>query len=714
MANLDHILAKSKKNGGMPLSTHLHEVALLARAIARNNGLDETIVYKGAILHDIGKASPLFQQTLEDGYRPSPNFVFRHEIASLFFISCLNKDEVNPVIEMIAAHHKSIYDDPSKRGFIDLVNYDSQCLEKHLKRFDEWSGDASSILNQFGFNIEVISKEQATNNFWEAVDYCESVQYGYSKWKGLLMAADHLASALDGKTEQIVANLFIKPDLAYYHSRKSELYPLSLTESEDSRRHTLVTAPTGAGKTDFLLRRCSGRVFYTLPFQASINAMHDRIKADLKDTNADIRLLHASSSVRIDKNKCIEEEILQRHIGASVKVLTPYQIASIVFAIKGYETMITDLADCDIIMDEIHTYSGAVQSIVLKLVEVLCDIGCRIHIGTATMPSVLYDNLMNLLGGPDNVYEVKLPDEVLDAFDRHRIYKAESFETLIPTLAEAVQQKQKILLVCNQVKRAQGLYKMLSDIFPQTEKMLIHSRYKRSERNKLEQELREKYNKSSEACIVVSTQVVEVSLDISFDLMITECAPIDALIQRFGRINRVRTKETIGKYKPIYVLEPLMGEKDNLPYNTNVLQRTFDCLPDGDVIREREVQQMIDKVYPEIQMIDIGLHTSFQNGKWRMKELWHKPKSALLEVLDIDAVSCITQKDQQAYEKGEYEDRILKEIPVSFKSLAYAGLETVKAGTKPFVIPDKAYDPELGFLTEFAKPEFYDSEFQFL
>lgn len=713
MTTLDQILAKSKKNGGLPLSQHLTDVAQLAEIVADNLGLDKEIARKGAILHDIGKASPLFQQTLEEGYQYKRNFVFRHELASLFFISCVAEEEQNAIIEMIVAHHKSIYDDPGKKGILDLTDRDSKCFEKHAEGFETWSDDAIFLLNQLGLDAKPITKEEAKTNFWKAVDYCESVKYGYSEWKGVLVAADHLASALYDGLETTLEKLFITPDLGYYHTRQSELYPLSLIPSEDTRTHTLVTAPTGAGKTDFLLRRCRGRVFYTLPFQASINAMYQRIRSDLKHTTADVRLLHASSSIQVDKKEGFnEEEILQRHIGASVKVLTPHQMASLAFATKGYEAMIADLKGCDIILDEIHTYSGTVQAIVLKIVEILHHIGCRIHIGTATMPSVLYNSLIDILGGTDNIYEVKLPNDVLDSFDRHIIHKAASFDSLTTTIKQAITEKQKILLVCNQVARAQKLYDELAELFPDVDKMLIHSRFKRGERSRLENELRTVYNRSSEACIVVSTQVVEVSLDISFDLMITECAPIDALVQRFGRINRVRTIDTIGHFKPVYVLQPLDGERENMPYDTDTLQRTFEALPDGSVIHEREVQSLIDKVYPEIETININMMTAFKDGEWHIKELWHKPKSALLEVLEIDAVTCIVQEDQEAYEGGNYEARLLLEIPVSFKSIAYSKLEQSQFGSHPFIIPTKAYNKELGFLREYAKPEFYDSTSQ--
>jgi CRISPR-associated endonuclease/helicase Cas3 len=376
--------------------------------------------------------------------------------------------------------------------------------------------------------------------------------------------------------------------------------------------------------------------------------------------------------------------------------------------------MIADIKGCDIILDEIHTYSETTQAIVLKIVEILCNIGCRVHIGTATMPSVLYVRLINILGGPENIYEIKLPDEVLDTFNRHIVHKADSIETLSNVIHEAIRHNQKILLVCNQVKRAQTLFKKLSERYPHVEKMLVHSRFKRGQRSQLESDLQNIYNNSTEPCLVVSTQVVEVSLDISFDLMVTECAPIDALIQRFGRINRVRSKDTIGHYKSIFVLAPPTEKTDALPYGLEVLHRTYEILPNDDLMRERDSQSRIDSVYSSIEFVNIDLNTVFKEGKWMIKELWHNSKSALLETLDIDSVACIDEADKVLYDTLPYEDQAKIEIPVSYRSVAYRGLDKSTNGSKPFVIPSKAYDNELGFLVEFAKPEFYNVSSRFL
>ena len=702
--NFDNILAKHEDSGGMSLTKHLESVSKVAVVIARHLGMDENLAYKGAIMHDIGKTSPLFQRSMHSGYNPPPDFVFRHEIASLFFLSLFAENERPAIIDMIVAHHKSVYNDVGRKGLLDLDG-DMDCFGRHSEKFAEWSETALQILELFGIKTHKISIEEAENNYEFAVEYCQKKQYNYSKWKGLLMAADHYASAMEEKTELTIDKLFIKPDLSFYN-RQHKLYPLSLISANDSRRHTLVTAPTGAGKTDFLLRRCKGRVFYTLPFQASINAMYDRIKKDLKDTDAQIYLLHAASRLKVENGK-IAESILQRHIGASVKILTPHQMASVVFGIKGFEAMLTDLKGCDVILDEIHTYTSEIQAIVLKIIEILKTINCRIHVGTATMPTVLYKKIFELLGGKNEVYEVSLPDEILDSFNRHIIHKVSDFASCNDIIANAIGANKKVLIVCNQVKRAQTLYEIIDGIYPNIRKMLIHSRFKRCDRAKLEKSLKDDFNTTSDACIVISTQVVEVSLDISFDVMITECAPIDAMIQRFGRINRKRTEETIGKFKDIYVVQPPEKDSDARPYEIDVLQKSFDVLPNDKVLEEKTLQNIIDKVYPDARFFNLKYSGAvFENGKWLIRELCHKDKSALLDVLDINSVVCITQSDIEKYKQNAAQ-RMELEIPVNYKTVSYNNLDQLTEGSRPFIVPDIAYSNQKGLLAELAKPVNY-------
>src|SRR5581483_3982200 len=135
MNRFDHILAKSEKYGKLPLIRHLQEVALLAERIAENLGLNKQIARTGAILHDIGKTSPVFQKTLCPNFKRPPGFVFRHEIASLFFLSLIDEADQPAIIDMIVAHHKSIYQDAGSMGILDLEDTIDACFEKHAIGF---------------------------------------------------------------------------------------------------------------------------------------------------------------------------------------------------------------------------------------------------------------------------------------------------------------------------------------------------------------------------------------------------------------------------------------------------------------------------------------------------------------------------------------------------------------------------------------------------
>ncbi len=687
------------------LFDHLMHVKLAIEKIAANTGFGVAKAALAAIFHDIGKAHPVFQERLHVRESTPP---FRHEIASLFFLPLVREDWRDDVIEMIVAHHKSIRLDLKKKGILDLERHESNVFEYHLGDLEKWSPAALEILECFGVEARPISRHEAREMYGYVVGFCKTKvkkERGYSELRGLLMGADHFASAMIDKTEVKLENLYVRPDLKFFN-RTSKMYPLSLYPTDSEIPHTMVVASTGAGKTDFLFRRCRGRVFYTLPFQASINAMYFRLLNDLEadNPNLDIRVLHASSSLIENEDSDREDIVLQRHPGSAIKVLTPYQLAGIALGSKGFEAMIVDVKGCDIILDEVHTYSAISQAIVLKLIAVLKSLGCRLHIGTATMPSILYNRIIEILGSK-KVLETKLSPEELDKYDRHTIHKIADWEVLKSIVKDAVKKEQKILIVCNQVKSAQDVFEKIRLEYPNVDALLLHSKMKRKDRKQREKELiglhdngepTGRFNTATDACIVVSTQVVEVSLDISFDLMVTECAPLDALIQRFGRVNRTRNKETIGKTKPVYVVAPPKGEKEALPYKLPILQKSFEVLIDGEVLQERDLQEKIDSVFTEIDFMKIEEAAAFQlDSTWKIAPLTNGT-AWLVEMLEIDSVTCIVESDLPTYRAGDYRQRLELEIPVRYWSVhKYPRLEY---GNGPYQIPNEAYDEVLGLL----------------
>jgi CRISPR-associated endonuclease/helicase Cas3 len=691
------LLAKSKAYGGVSLKNHLIHVGWATEKLAEVEGKDIEICRTAAYLHDIGKAHPKFQGFVHgelsviDLRNGVPH---RHEISSLAFLPLFSKEKWPIFVEMIVAHHKSVKKDSSERGLLDIINrYRLEGLQEiHLKDWETWSPRALRILKSLSIEVRVFSLNEASAALEWVAEYCEKLDNGWSEWKGILMASDHMASALGEDLKPRIKHLFKKPEFDYKDD-SNPLYPLSMKPTDDERSHTLVLAPTGAGKTDFLLKRCKGRIFYVLPFQASINAMYERIKKMLpKDT--DVRLLHSSSKLVAD-DETRQEIQLQPFVGASVKVLTPHQISSIIFGSMTFEANLLDLRGCDIILDEVHTYQAESQAMVVEMVRVLLLHDCRIHIGTATMPTALYSTLLELMGGKSEVNQVKLTEEELNTYDRHVIHKHETFDELYETIESALEDKEKVLIVLNTVKNSQEIYEKLSAIFPEVPSMLIHSRFRRKDRRKLESRLKQEFDEKPGPCFVVSTQVVEVSLDINFDRMITKAAPLDSLIQRFGRVNRKRLKKDQRTLKPIHVIEP--GE-NTLPYDKEIVEKSFKLLPDDERLPSTQVQQLIDQVYPEIAISKITGYCRWEEGELVLKKLRHISEPMLLKLLKINSVTCILANDYEAYMEAKWEERQWLEIPVNQKSFyGYDGnLQPAEAGSEPYIMDGQEKYETLG------------------
>ena len=567
MVNSDNIILA--KSSGLDLKSHTNSV--LSTAITLNSlgnyGLDERILRYASIFHDLGKANPLFQENMRTG---DFSRVCRHEVSSVLFIKGVPEDIRDIVAWIILSHHKSLSGE--KRSFIDRMDCDDTFLSNHIGNISEWGQSVKRFLSDYDIDIQIPTEKECEDILNSYYDKYFELENGYSPYRGVFMMADHFASCYEDDNERtnVLKHLYSILPVDKY-STKDERYPLSLIDSDKTKRHTLVVAPTGSGKTNFMMKRCTKRIFYTLPFTASINAMYLRLTNGEDAEAYKFGLKHASMQ-NIDF-LTEESKNLSNLFGLSLKVCTPFQIMDVLFRAKGYEINIMDLKDQDVILDEIHTYGGLNLTAVVEMVRQLVSIGCNVHICTATIPTVLKNKLLDILG-VENTQIVEFTKPELAVYNRHIIHTRNGMD--FSEIVERYKSGEKVLVVCNTVARAQNAYRVIKSMVPQCKNLLLHSKLEKKKKNEIERQLME-LNAANEPCIAVSTQVVEVSLDINFDVLFTEVADIMSLIQRFGRVNRQR--KVIGLLKDIFVCDV----DSYLPYNEQVCVRTFEELKKYDI-----------------------------------------------------------------------------------------------------------------------------------
>lgn len=122
-----------------------------------------------------------------------------------------------------------------------------------------------------------------------------------------------------------------------------------------------------------------------------------------------------------------------------------------------------------------------------------------------------------------------------------------------------------------------------------------------------------------------------------------------------------------------------------------LLKRSFDQLPDnGGILRERSLQEKIDKVYPSVDTKEIDIHLVIKNGEYSIIKLTSRTEAILLKALEIESATCILSADRDKYITATWEERINMEIPINWKTISrrrnkYEQLQNI--GANPFVVP---------------------------
>jgi CRISPR-associated endonuclease/helicase Cas3 len=352
----------------------------------------------------------------------------------------------------------------------------------------------------------------------------------------------------------------------------------------------MIEAPMGEGKTEaamYLADRWATTLgqkgcYFALPTQATSNQMFGRVLQFLGDrypgSPTNLRLIHGGALLSDDfpelRMRLTEDgdsadpspDVLaaQWFLPKKRGLLAPFGVGTIdqallsVLQTRHFFVRLFGLAQKTVIIDEIHAYDTYMSTLLEDLIGWLRALGSPVILLSATLPAKKRRDLLQAYGAMGgDVVEASYPRitwasgeftgaaevEARREMELHLRCIGDDLEVLAHDLGDLLENGGCVAIVCNTVKRAQEAYVAIREaaIAPPDSLILLHSRYIFEEREKREKRVLQAFGKDGKrphCAILVATQIIEQSLDVDFDLMVTDLAPVDLVIQRAGRVHR--------------------------------------------------------------------------------------------------------------------------------------------------------------------------------
>ncbi len=346
----------------------------------------------------------------------------------------------------------------------------------------------------------------------------------------------------------------------------------------------LIEAPMGMGKTEAALWAsyqllASGKatgIYFALPTQATSNRMHLRMKEFVRHvskTPSASRLIHGNSwlfdqDVQLQSAATCSESVREdartgRDWFASSKraLIAPFGVGTIdqallgVVAARHFFVRHFALAGKVVILDEVHSYDIYTGTLIDKLITTLEGLGCTVIILSATLSGKRCGQIIDCTNGDSDDADLPYPViagrsegyplapvSVTPPVPRAVNVEFSSVENAARDAVVLARKGGAVIWICNTIDAAQRQYQQFIDMthkeFPVG---LLHARFPFWRREELEHTWMERFGKDGATrcgSILVSTQIVEQSVDLDADLMVTELAPTDMLLQRLGRLWR--------------------------------------------------------------------------------------------------------------------------------------------------------------------------------
>jgi CRISPR-associated endonuclease/helicase Cas3 len=331
----------------------------------------------------------------------------------------------------------------------------------------------------------------------------------------------------------------------------SPLYPYQNWVSQRlwAGQNLILQAPTGAGKTraalhPFLEARKTGRPFpsqciYAVPLRILAKQFVIEAQALAQGMGLEVKIALQTGDQADDTE--FEADLLFTTIDQALSsyLLQPYSLSR-----RRGNLNAGALTSAYLVFDEFHLYDPtSTLPTTLQMVRDMRGLSPFLLM-TATFSRTMLRGLAEVLGAEVLPVNVTQAEEFFNALPSQA--KTRRYHTLDVSLtAEAVlaTHDRRSLAICNTVERARALYQGLRAIAPPSvEVLLLHSQFLRPDRDRIEARIRATFGREADrsqgSLIVVATQAIEVGLDISAQVLHSELAPANALLQRAGRCAR--------------------------------------------------------------------------------------------------------------------------------------------------------------------------------
>lgn len=504
---------------------------------------EKKLVVEACRIHDLGKVNLVFQAMICPKLAEKFHIDVRktqqipHGFLSAVTISLDEFDDLSelfsdkdfgPFITAVYYHHdrEDHYNSPAIRKYAE--KYYMKQIEEYLNRKIR-KLNCSNLDDLLFRNNVYTGKYIPDSNAWKE----------YLLIKGLLNKFDYTVSAGYENAESAIdlhEKKLVKNIEKFLNGK--ELRPAQKFMKMNTDKNLIVIAHTGSGKTEASLLWMNGeKSFYTLPLKVSSNAIYLRIKENYE--YKDVALLHSDAMAVYLREYNGNEDIGEKYerskmLSQPLTVCTVDQLFRFVYRALGTEIFAATLKYSKLVLDEIQAYEPRVIATIIYGLKMIQEMGGKFAIITATFPPVLkyFMEQYGLVEGKQYIFKDFTGKEYqVEKYPRHKVEIRHSEMNLDEIRLRG--KNRKVLVICNTVSKAQKFYKKLEG----ENVWLLHSKYIRRDRAFLERKIME-FSESGESGIWITTQIVEASLDIDFDILYTEMCTADSLLQRMGRCNR--------------------------------------------------------------------------------------------------------------------------------------------------------------------------------